>query len=71
MMTKDEVKLEVIKWICELDDLNILLEIEEIMIGTNESANPKSRDLFGSGKHLFGEMSDDFDEPLEEFKDYM
>ena len=26
---------------------------------------------FGGGKGLFGKMSDDFDEPLEEFKAYM
>jgi hypothetical protein len=27
--------------------------------------------LHGSGKHIFGEMSDDFNEPLEDFEDYM
>lgn len=26
---------------------------------------------FGGGKGIFGKMADDFDEPLEEFKDYM
>jgi len=26
---------------------------------------------FGSGKGMFGKMSDDFDEPLEDFKEYM
>jgi len=26
---------------------------------------------FGGGKGIFGYMADDFDEPLEDFKDYM
>jgi hypothetical protein len=26
---------------------------------------------FGGGKGIFGYMADDFDEPLDEFKDYM
>ena len=31
----------------------------------------KNRPVFGSGKDMFGKMTDDFDEPLDEFKDYM
>ena len=31
----------------------------------------KPRPVFGSGKGWFSDMSDDFDEPLEDFKDYM
>lgn len=26
---------------------------------------------FGGGKGIFGKMADDFDEPLEDFKEYM
>jgi len=26
---------------------------------------------FGSGKGIFGKMADDFDEPLDDFKEYM
>ncbi|MEO6149107.1 MAG: DUF2281 domain-containing protein [Mucilaginibacter sp.] len=42
-------------------------------ITTSEGQNePNERKpIFGSGKGMFGEMSDDFDEPLEDFKDYM
>ncbi|MEX8547361.1 MAG: DUF2281 domain-containing protein [Mucilaginibacter sp.] len=29
------------------------------------------RPVFGSGKGIFGKMSDDFDEPLDEMKEYM
>ncbi|XHR95691.1 DUF2281 domain-containing protein [Mucilaginibacter sp. UC70_90] len=41
------------------------------------SANKKSDELFvvkpgfGGGKGIFGYMADDFDEPLDDFKDYM
>jgi hypothetical protein len=35
----------------------------------NSSAN-KPKPVFGSGKGMF-EMKPDFDEPLEDFKDYM
>lgn len=29
------------------------------------------RPIFGSGKGIFGKMADDFDEPLEDMKEYM
>lgn len=29
------------------------------------------RPVFGSGKGIFGKMADDFDEPLDDMKDYM
>lgn len=31
----------------------------------------KARPVFGSGKGLFSDMSDDFDAPLEDFREYM
>ena len=31
----------------------------------------KPQPMFGSGKGWFTDVSDDFDEPLEDFKDYM
>ena len=36
----------------------------------NPETNPEYRPVYGSGKGL-GWMSDDFDEPLEELKEYM
>ncbi|MCB0210552.1 MAG: DUF2281 domain-containing protein [Anaerolineae bacterium] len=35
-----------------------------------EAVKPR-RPRFGSGKHLNIQMSDDFDEPLEDFAEYM
>jgi hypothetical protein len=41
-------------------------EIQEV----NEKGK-NQRKLFGSGKHLIKYISEDFDEPLGEFKEYM
>lgn len=43
-------------------------QVENLLIPTNGSSN---RPRFGSGKHLNITMSDDFDEPLEDFAEYM
>ena len=34
-------------------------------------AAEQARPVFGSGKGWFSDMSDDFDEPLEDFREYM
>jgi hypothetical protein len=54
-------------------------EIEQFigsLIAENSAKNVKRTKIeikagFGGGKGIFGEMADDFDEPLKEFKDYM
>jgi len=38
------------------------------IIINKQIANP--RPVFGSGKGIFGKMADDFDEPLDDFKEY-
>lgn len=38
---------------------------------SNENESPKSRRSFGSMKGLVVYMADDFDEPLEDFSEYM
>lgn len=42
-----------------------------ILKDQNKGFNGKNESGFGGGKGIIGYMSDDFDEPLEEFKDYM
>ena len=57
--------------------VNALLEkrnIDTTIISEDLKEKDKSnirRPVFGSGKGTFGKMSDDFNEPLEDFKDYM
>ncbi len=46
-------------------------DFAEFLLQKAALAKRKPKPEFGSGKGLFGKMSDDFDEPLEDFKDYM
>ncbi len=43
----------------------------EFLLQKAEANKRKPKPELGSGKGLIGYMSDDFDEPLEDFKDYM
>lgn len=44
--------------------------VDFLLAKSLQSKNPFNKPVFGSGKGMF-EMSDDFDEPLEDFKEYM
>lgn len=45
-----------------------IVSVHEFVSGvTSKAPTP----VFGSGKGIFGEMSDDFDEPLDDMKEYM
>jgi len=53
-------------------------EVEEFIGLLLNEQKPDSPDFrngikpgFGGGKGMFGKMADDFDEPLEDFKEYM
>ncbi len=41
------------------------------IIDNQEDSHQKLPLKFGAGKHLIGFIADDFNEPLEDFKDYM
>lgn len=47
-----------------------VLDFVESLTKKNNEANEKKRPRFGSGKGMFV-MHSDFDEPLEDFKEYM
>jgi|AntRauTorckE6833_2_1112554.scaffolds.fasta_scaffold166612_2 uncharacterized protein YoxC len=57
----DDLKKKVEDYVGDLE-----AEIQEV----NEKGK-NQRKLFGSGKHLIKYISEDFDEPLGEFKEYM
>jgi len=68
VMNVDTVKIELIDWITRLKDpklINKLLEIKKSV--PKHTSNNK---VFGSGKQLIGYIADDFNEPLDEFKQY-
>lgn len=65
-MNLDSVKIELINWIGNLEDRAVIEEI--LKVKKEKNTNPKR--VFGSGKHLIKHIADDFNEPLEIFKEY-
>ena len=77
-MKAEEIKVELIAWIASLQKrewLSQLLEIKkqlETKTTSNQPDRPSNRVLRGYGKYAGQiKLADDFDEPLEDFKDYM
>jgi len=69
-MNIDTIKIELIDWIARLNDqqaINEVLNLKQIL--TNPKPN-QNIEIFGSGKHLIDYISDDFNEPLDMFKEY-
>ncbi|NOX48386.1 MAG: DUF2281 domain-containing protein [Chlorobi bacterium] len=68
-MNTDAIKIELIDWITRLSDqysINKLLSLKKEL---NKTAKIES-EIFGSGKHLIEYISDDFNEPIDDFKEY-
>ena len=69
-MNLDSVKVELIDWISQLKDKQAIDKLLALKKRLNpEKVNSKEK-IFGSGKHIIKEISDDFNEPLDSFKDY-
>lgn len=69
-MNIDTKKIELIDWIARLKDqqaINEVLNLKQIL--TNPKPN-QNFEIFGSGKHLIDYIADDFNEPLDMFKEY-
>ncbi len=62
-------KLELIQWISNLDDIRLLQEVAAFR-KRNQSKMQSPKRFFGCGKGIFGEIADDFNEPLDIFDDY-
>ena len=68
-MNVDTIKIELIHWIARLSDqysINKILTLKK-ELSTTDKTDSK---IFGSGKYLIEYISDDFNEPLNEFKEY-
>lgn len=48
-----------------------LQDVLDLMEGLPEASGAKRIPRFGSGRHLGIQLADDFDEPLEDFAEYM
>lgn len=67
-MQAAELKIHLVKEIAELPDDQFMKVYDELM----KLLHPTLRKpRFGSAKGLVSFMSDDFDEPLDDFKEYM
>ncbi len=68
-MNIESTKVELIDWIIKINDQYSLKRIlslkEKLSLGEE-----KKVEIFGSGKHLIEQIADDFNEPLEDFKEY-
>ena len=69
-MNIDTIKIELIDWIAQLKDQHsisrLLILKKKLSI---KKAEPVSK-IFGSGKHLVEYIADDFNAPLDAFKEY-
>jgi hypothetical protein len=66
----EHLKYQLIAWIIALNDTQLLQELSNIWEKSQQEPAPKVRQ-FGGGKGMFPYMADDFNEPLEDFKEYM
>lgn len=69
-MTLESQKLEIIEWVSRLNNSEIIKQILDLRNKENIIPKGKTRE-FGSGKHLISYIADDFDDPLDDFKEYM
>ena len=72
MLNVSNKKLELLDWILHLDDKSVLESLEYLKQNSliHEKIAKEDQPEYGCLKGLI-EISDDFDEPLEDFKDYM
>lgn len=69
-MTSQTQKLELIQWIIELKNARLLSEVSALKKQTEQSSIVFKR-TFGCGKEVIIDIAEDFNAPLEDFKEYM
>lgn len=62
-------KLELHNWISQIKDMSTIKEIESFIKSLKQK--PLKKREYGCGKGIFTYVCDDFDEPLDDFKEYM
>ena len=66
-LLSDDYKKKFLKFIDFLSNMHKIEEVEKVK---TDEEKKKDKRIFGIAKGMF-EMKDNFDEPLDEFKDYM
>lgn len=74
-MAHEALKLEIIEAIAHAESEQLLQQVRTLLKPQSSASSPpivqKQRALAGWGKGLIGELPEDFDEPLDDLKDYM
>ncbi len=69
-MNIDTIKIELIDWITQLDDKYSINKLLTLKRKLSKKKNKSGLKIYGSGKHLVEYIAEDFNEPLDLFKDY-
>jgi hypothetical protein len=69
-MNIDAIKIELIDWIAQLKDHQAIHKLLSMKNKMSTQENKPDSKMYGSGKHLIDYVSEDFNEPLDEFKKY-
>jgi hypothetical protein len=69
-MNIDTLKIELIDWIAQLNDQQAINKLLSLKNKWSTQENKPDSKIYGSGKHLIDYVSEDFNEPLDEFKKY-
>lgn len=74
IMNLNDTKIEIASWILNLNDLNVLNKLvlmrKYFSLEVQEKKKEKKQREFGCGKGIFTYIADDFNAPLEMFKEY-
>ncbi len=69
-MNIDAKKIELIDWIARLQDQKTINSISQLKAQLARKQVDDRIEVFGSGKDMIDFVSDDFNDPIEHFKDY-
>jgi hypothetical protein len=69
-MNIDTLKIELIDWIAQLNDHQIINKLLSLINKMSTQENTPDSKIYGSGKHLIYFVAEDFNEPLDVFKKY-
>jgi hypothetical protein len=70
-MSVEAQKLEIIEWISKLKNNQIIQEILKLREKESQQKTNEPVRKFDDGKHIFTYVAKDFNEPLDDFKEYM
>lgn len=69
-MNIDTIKIELIDWIAQLNDQQVINKLLALKNKLNTPKNKSNSKIYGSGKHLIDYVAEDFNDPLDMFKGY-